>query len=82
MQRAYCFCNSEVFMCILMLKNTQGWNKMIEITDLSYKYKSEKEIIKNINLDIKDGEVVSIIRKKWFWKINTCKTYCRNNYSN
>ncbi len=36
---------------------------MIEITNLKYKYKNNEETIKNINLQIKDGEVVCIIGK-------------------
>ncbi len=36
---------------------------MIEVEDLSYKYKNEVEVLKNINLKIKEGEVVSIIGK-------------------
>ena len=36
---------------------------MIEVEDLSYKYKNEVEVLKNINLKIKEGELVSIIGK-------------------
>lgn len=36
---------------------------MIEITDLSYKYKNGKNILENINIKVKEGEVVSIIGK-------------------
>lgn len=52
---------------------------MIEITDLNYKYKNEKNALQNINLKIQEGEVIAIIRKKWVRKINTCKTNSRNN---
>jgi len=40
---------------------------MIKISDLSYRYKDGKNVLENINLEIQDGEVVSIIREKWFW---------------
>ena len=36
---------------------------MIEIKNLSFKYKNGKEVLKNINLQIKEGEVISIIGK-------------------
>ena len=36
---------------------------MIEINNLSYKYKNGKQVLENINLKIKEGEVVSIIGK-------------------
>ena len=34
---------------------------MIEIENVSFKYKYGKEILNNINLTIKDGEIASII---------------------
>ena len=43
---------------------------MIEVEDLSYKYKNEVEVLKNINLKIKEGEVVSIIGKNGYGKSN------------
>lgn len=55
---------------------------MINIKNLSYKYKNGKTVLENINLKVQDGEVVSIIRKKWVRKINFSKTYCRNNCTN
>lgn len=36
---------------------------MIEVEDLSFKYKNGVEVLKNINLKIKEGEVVSVIGK-------------------
>ena len=37
---------------------------MIKINDLTFKYKSSKEnVLENINIEIKEGEVVSIIGK-------------------
>ena len=36
---------------------------MIEIKNLSFKYKNGKEVLKNINMQIKEGEVISIIGK-------------------
>ena len=36
---------------------------MIEINDVSYKYKNGNEVLKNINLKINDGEFVAIIGK-------------------
>lgn len=45
---------------------------MIKISSLNYSYKDGKNVLKNINLEIQDGEVVSIIRKKWLWKIYAC----------
>lgn len=49
---------------------------MIEIKNVSYKYKGLENAIENINLEINDSETIAIIRKKWFWKINSCKNYC------
>ncbi len=40
---------------------------MIDILDVSYKYKSKDMVITNINLKIRDGETIGIIREKWFW---------------
>ena len=36
---------------------------MIEINDLNYKYKSGMQVLKNINLQVQEGEVISIIGK-------------------
>ena len=49
---------------------------MIEITNLNYKYKNGEKIINDINLNIKNGEIISIIREKWFGKIYFRKVTC------
>jgi len=36
---------------------------MIEVKDLSYNYKNKEQVLENINLNINEGEVVSIIGK-------------------
>lgn len=36
---------------------------MIEIQNISYKYKNEKEALENINLKIEEGQVISVIGK-------------------
>lgn len=36
---------------------------MIELKEISFKYKNQKEILNNINLQIKEGEIISIIGK-------------------
>lgn len=62
-----------------VIKSLSSANKiMIEITDLSYGYKKDKDVLRNINLKIKEGETVAIVRKKWVWKIYFSKAYCRN----
>lgn len=35
---------------------------MIKIQNLSYRYKNGKNVLENINLEIKEGEVTVIIR--------------------
>ena len=35
---------------------------MIEVKNVSYRYKNGKEVLENINLKVQAGEVVSIIR--------------------
>ena len=35
---------------------------MIEIENLSFKYRSGKQILNNINLTIKDGEIVGGVK--------------------
>lgn len=54
---------------------------MIEIKNVSYKYKDGKNVLNNINIDIQDGEIIGIIRKKWFGKVNFSKTNFWNNYT-
>lgn len=36
---------------------------MIKVENLCYKYKNGKQVLENINMQIKEGEVVSIIGK-------------------
>ena len=36
---------------------------MIKIENLNFKYKREENILKNINLDIKEGECIAIVGK-------------------
>ncbi len=52
--------------------------KMVEIKNVSYKYKNDEMVLEDINLEIKANETVCIIREKWFWEIKLSKTYCRN----
>lgn len=37
--------------------------KMIEVKDLSYKYKNGEQVLEDVNLQINEGEVVCIIGK-------------------
>jgi len=39
--------------------------KMIEIKNINYKYKNGKNVLDNISIEIQEGEVIGIIRKKW-----------------
>lgn len=36
---------------------------MIKLENVYFKYKNEKEVLKNINLEIEEGEFISIIGK-------------------
>lgn len=36
---------------------------MIKLDNVSFNYKNEKDVLKNINLEINEGEFVSIIGK-------------------
>ena len=36
---------------------------MIKLTDVSYKYKTGENVLENINLEIKNGELVAVIGK-------------------
>lgn len=36
---------------------------MIKLENVSFKYKNEKEVLKDINLEINEGEFISIIGK-------------------
>lgn len=55
---------------------------MLEVKDLNYKYKNGEMVLENINFNVRDGEVVAIIRKKWFRKIYFGKIACRYYNSN
>ena len=45
---------------------------MIELENVSFKYKNEKEVLEDINLEIKEGEFISIIGKNGSRKIHSC----------
>ena len=47
--------------------------KMINIEGLSYKYKNGEKVIENLNLEIQEGEVVSIIGKNGSGKSTLAK---------
>lgn len=46
---------------------------MIEVKNITYKYKNGQEVLKNINIEIKEGEVVSIIGKNGAGKSTLAK---------
>lgn len=46
---------------------------MIKLDNVSFKYKNEKDVLKNINLEIKEGEFVSIIGKNGSGKSTLAK---------
>ncbi|AOT69555.1 ABC transporter ATP-binding protein [Geosporobacter ferrireducens] len=49
----------------------------VEIRDLSFKYKGSKEnILKNINLEIKKGEITAIVGKSGCGKSTLCRCIC------
>lgn len=48
---------------------------MIKLENVSFKYKNEKEILKDINLEIKEGEFISIIGKNGSRKIYIGKNH-------
>lgn len=50
---------------------------MIKLESVNFGYKNNKDILQNINLEIKDGEFVSIIGKNGSRKIYFGKTYLR-----
>ena len=47
---------------------------MIKLQNVNFKYKNGKDIIKNINLEINEGEFISIIGKNGSRKIYYGKT--------
>ena len=55
---------------------------MIKLENVNFGYNKEKNILKDINLKIKEGEFVSIIGKNGSRKIYSCKDYFRNRKTN
>ena len=45
---------------------------MIKLENVHFKYKNEKEVLKNINIEINDGEFISIIGKNGSREIDPC----------
>lgn len=43
---------------------------MIKLEEVNFKYKNVKEVLKNINLEIQEGEFVAVIGKNGSRKIN------------
>ncbi len=43
---------------------------MIKLKEVNFKYKNGKEVLKNINLEIQEGEFVAVIGKNGSRKIN------------
>lgn len=43
---------------------------MIKLKEVNFKYKNGKEVLKNINLEIQEGEFIAIIGKNGSRKIN------------
>ena len=54
---------------------------MIKINNLSFGYKSKKEVLKNINLKIEDNEMIAVIGKNGSRKVYTFKINCWINYT-
>lgn len=46
---------------------------MIKIENLNFKYKKEENILKNINLDIKEGECIAVVGKNGSGKSTLAK---------
>lgn len=51
---------------------------MIILKNVSFAYKGQQATLKNINLEIKEGECISIIGKNGSRKIYFSKINCRN----
>lgn len=49
-------------------------NKVIEIKNLTKEYKKLKAI-DNLSFEVKEGEILGLLRSKWKWKINNNKLY-------
>lgn len=43
---------------------------MIKLKEVNFKYKNGKEVLKNINLEIQEGEFIAVIGKNGSRKIN------------
>lgn len=43
---------------------------MIKLEEVNFKYKNGEEVLKNINLEIQEGEFVAVIGKNGSRKIN------------
>lgn len=43
---------------------------MIKLKEVNFKYKNGKEVLKNINLEIQEGEFVTVIGKNGSREIN------------
>ena len=52
---------------------------MVEIKNVSYKYKNGKTVLEDINLEIKKRRNCLYNRKKRVRKIELSKAYCRNH---
>lgn len=50
---------------------------MIKLESVNFGYKNNKDILQNINLEIKDGEFISIIGKNGSRQIYFSKAYFR-----
>ena len=50
---------------------------MIKLQNINFRYKNGKDVLKDINLEIKEGEFISIIGKNGSRKIYYSKTYFR-----
>ena len=50
---------------------------MIKLENVNFRYKNGKDILKNINLEIKEGEFISIIGKNGSREIYYGKTHFR-----
>lgn len=49
-------------------------NNIIEIKNLTKEYKKVKAI-DNLSFEVKEGEILGLLRTKWKWKINNNKLY-------
>ncbi len=49
-------------------------NNVIEIKNLTKEYKKLKAI-DNLSFEVKEGEILGLLRTKWKWKINNNKLH-------